>query len=130
MPLFVQNGRAFAPTARRLWDMIVTGEIASSGDYATDGTAGLEQLAEAQAEPIYLELRDRHLVQLEQERQRVLAAFDARRRAVGRIGLENVRRARMRRLEDEHEARIHEIEHAATMMPSLEAVTIVEVRSS
>ncbi|MCC3262044.1 hypothetical protein LLE87_28120, partial [Paenibacillus polymyxa] len=90
MPLFVQNARAFAPTARRLWDMIVTGELATAGDYATGAVANLERFAEAQAEPIYLELRDGHLQQLEQERQRISAAFDARRRAIGRIGLENV----------------------------------------
>lgn len=71
MPLFVQNGRAFAPTARRLWDMIVTGRITTDGDYATGVIADLEQLAELQAEPIYLELRDAHLQQLEQECQRV-----------------------------------------------------------
>lgn len=130
MPLFVQNGRAFAPTARRLWDMIVTGELATAGDYATGATADLERFAEAQAEPIYLELRDGHFQQLEQERQRVAAAFDARRRAIGRIGLENVRRARLGRLEEEHERRVRELQEAAAMMPSLEPVTIVEVRSA
>ena len=67
---------------------------------------------------------------LEQERQRVAAAFDARRRAIGRIGLENVRRARLGRLEEEHERRVRELQEAAAMMPSLEPVTIVEVRSA
>ena len=128
MPLFVQNGRAFAPTARRIWDLIVSGDLSADGGYATEAAAGLDQLAETQAEPIYLELRDRHLQQLEQERQRATAAFDARRRAVGRIGLENVRRARLRRLEEEHRQRTRELEDAAAMMPSLEPVTIVEVR--
>ncbi|WP_454278194.1 DEAD/DEAH box helicase [Sphingomonas sp. Marseille-Q8236] len=130
MPLFVQNGRAFAPTARRLWDMIVTGEVATAGDYATTPTADLERFAETQAEPIYLELRDGHLQQLEQERQRVAAAFDARRRAIGRIGLENVKRARLGRLEDEHKQRIRELQEAAAMMPNLEPITIVEVRTA
>ena len=130
MPLFVQNGRAFAPTARRLWDMIVTGELVTDGNYAMCATADMEHLAEAQAEPIYLELRDRHLQQLEQERQRVTAVFDTRRNAIKRIGLENVRRARLRRLEEEHQLRLRKLQDAATMMPSLERVTVVEVRSA
>lgn len=130
MPLFVQNGRAFAPTARRLWDMIVAGEVVADGDYAMSVTADMEQLAEAQAEPIYLELRDRHLQQLGQERQRATAAFDTRRNAIERIGLENVRRARLRRLEDEHQLRLRELQDATTMMPSLEQVAVVEVRSA
>ncbi len=130
MPLFVQNGRAFAPTARRLWDMIVAGEMEADGNYAVDADIDLEQLAEIQAEPIYFELRERYLKQLEQEQQRVAAAFDARRRAVGRIGLENVRRVRLRRLEEEHQSRLRELHDAATIMPSLEPVTIVQVRSA
>lgn len=128
MPLFVQNGRAFAPTARRLWDMIVTGDMKADGSYAQNAADDLERFAEIQAEPIYLELRDRHLQQLDQERQRVEAAFDARRRAVGRIGLENVRRSRLRGLEEEHHSRIREMQDAASIMPSLEPVIIVEVR--
>jgi len=130
IPLFVQNGRAFAPTARRLWDLIVAGELETDGEYAMDPVEGLEQLAETQAEPIYLELRNRHLQQLEQEGQRIADAFEARRRAIGRIGLENVRRARLRRLEEEHEQRLEELRGAAAMMPGLEPVTVVEVRSA
>lgn len=130
MPLFVQNGRAFAPTARRLWDMIVAGEVKTDGNYTLDAMRDLEQLAEAQAEPIYLELRDRHLQQLEQEGQRIAAAFDARRRAIGRIGLENVRRARLRRLEVEHQLRLSELRDATDIMPSLEPVTVVQVQSA
>ncbi|MGI4748859.1 MAG: DEAD/DEAH box helicase [Janthinobacterium lividum] len=130
MPLFVQNRRAFAPTARRLWDMIVTGDLVTDGDYAMCATADMEQLAEAQAEPIYLELRNRHLQQLEQERQRVTAAFNTQRKAIKRIGLENVRRARLRRLEEDHQLRLREIQNAARVMPSLERVTVVEVRTA
>lgn len=130
MPLFTQNGRAFAPTARRIWDLIVTGEMSMSGDHGPSLDEAMEAAAEIQAEPIYHELCDRHLQQIEQERQRVSTAFDARRRAIGRIGLENVRRARIRRLEMEHHERIRDLQDAATMMPSLEPVTIVEVRSA
>lgn len=130
MPLFVQNGRVFAPTARRLWDLIVAGELEADGEYAIGPVEGLEKLAETQAEPTYLELRSRHLQQIEQEEQRVADAFEARRRAIGRIGLENVRRARLRRLEEEHELRLQELRGAAAMMPGLEPVAIVEVRST
>jgi len=130
MPLFVQNGRAFAPTARRLWDIVLAGDFEFEADYLTDAMEGIEPIAETQAEPIYVELRDRHLQQLEQERRRVAAAFDARRRAIGRIGLENVRRARLRRLEEEHDLRLRELEAATTIMPTLDPVAIAEVRAA
>lgn len=130
MPLFVQNGRAFAPTARRIWDMIITGELASDDHLAPAPIEDIEPLAESQAKPIYLELRDRHLQRLAQEHERADAAFDARRRAIGRIGLENVRRVRLRRLDDEHQHRASELKDAAAMMPNLELVTVIQVRSA
>ncbi|MBY5903937.1 DEAD/DEAH box helicase family protein [Rhizobium leguminosarum] len=129
MPLFVQNGRPFAPTARRLWDMIVTDELRIDADSTPGVVADSERLAEAQAEPIYLELRDRYLQGLDQERHRMAAAFDARQRATKRIGLENVRRARSQRLDAEQQSRVRELEAAAMTMSNLELIVIVEVRS-
>ncbi|NJR79154.1 helicase-related protein [Sphingomonas corticis] len=126
MPLFVQDGRAFAPTARRIWDIVVANDPVPAGG-SPASHPDIERLAEAQAEPIYVGMRDRHVMQLEQERRRASAAFDARRRAIGRVGLENVRRSRLRRLEEERNARMREIDEAAMALPSLEAVIIMEV---
>lgn len=129
MPLFVQDGRAFAPTARRIWDIVI-GKDPTLADGSGAGDPSIEQEAEAQAEPIYVEMRDRHLQQLEQERQHASAAFDARQRAIGRVGLENVRRSRLRRLEEERDARMREIEQASKALPSLEAVIIMDVSAA
>lgn len=130
MPLFVQNGRAFAPTARRLWDMLIGEDIKMDVEYAPPASDDTETLAEVQAEQIYLNLKDSHLLNLGQERQRVDAAFEARRRAIGRIGLENVRRSRLRRLEEDHEARLLQLDAAAHVMPRLEPIVVVEVRAA
>lgn len=134
MPLFVQGDRAFAPTARRIWDMIVAGDAITdpvAGNYhSPEGHHELDRFAETQAEPVYVELRNKHLQSLDLERQRLVAAYDARSRAIGRIGLENVRRARRRRLDDEHEARLRELDAAVGVMPDLEPITIVWVRSA
>jgi hypothetical protein len=129
MPLFVQEGRVFAPTARRIWEMMIGEAVTAKGTAVIDQTE-IERLADAQAEAIYLELRDRHLRGLELERQRLTAAFEARRRAIGRIGLENVRRARMSRLEVDHRSKMGELDAAVSVMPSLEPVAIVEVAAA
>jgi hypothetical protein len=129
MPLFVQNGRAFAPTARRLWDLLIGEDLVIDEDLAPPVTAETSELAEAHAEQVYLELKDTHLRNLSQERQRVEAAFDARRRAIGRIGLENVRRSRLRRLEEDQQARLRQLAAAEHVMPSLEPVLIVQIRA-
>lgn len=130
MPLFTKNGRAFAPTARRVWDLIVAGNATADDGQIMHDVGDLERLAELQAEPICDDLRSKHLDGLERERQRVDAAFEARRRAIGRIGLENVRRSRLKRLEDEHCQRVADIDAAVSVMPNLELVTIADVRSA
>ena len=130
MPLFTQGGRAFAPTARRVWDLIVAGDAIAEGRRVVEDVSDLERLAEFHAEPIYADLRLKHLEGLDLERKRVTAAFDARRRAIGRIGLENVRRSRLKRLENEQKQRIIDIDSAVSVMPSLELVTITDVRAA
>jgi len=130
MPLFVQNGRVFAPTARRLWDMLIVEDLEIDVDHAPPVGPEIAELAEVQAEQVYIELRDTHLSNLALERQRMEAAFDARRRAIGRIGLENVRRSRLRRLEEDHAGRLRQLDAAEHVMPSLEPLVIVEVRAA
>lgn len=130
MPMFVQNGRAFAPTARRLWDMMIGESILLDHKQSPPVAAEISDLAETQAEQVYFELRDTHLGNLVLERQRVEAAFHARRRAIGRIGLENVRRARLRRLEEDHTLRLRQLDADEHVMPSLELLLMVEVRSA
>lgn len=111
-------------------DMLITERIQLGEDYAPPASKETANLAEMQAEPVYLELKDRHLQNLAQERERIEAAFEARRRAIGRVGLENVRQSRLRRLEEEHQARIEQLDAAVHIIPSLEPVVTVEVRAA
>lgn len=126
MPLFIQNGRSFAPTARRIWELLLGDDLQLAGDFGAH-PADFEKMAEAQAEAIYIEMRNHHLQNLSRERQRIEATFDARRRAIGRIGLENVRRSRLKRLEEEQQSRLRELDTAVSVMPALEPIAIVEL---
>lgn len=132
IPIFTQNGRVFAPTARRIWDLLVaSSEVAApDGHVAANDVADLEMLAAEQAEPIYLELRNRHLADLNIEKERVENAFQARLRAIGRIGLENVRRSRRSRLERDHQERLRELAAAERSLPSLNMVIAVDVEAT
>ena len=58
-----------------------------------------------------------------------LTAFDARRHAVGRIGLPAVREHRLKRLTQEHEARMAALDQGEAATPDIHAVLMVRVDS-
>lgn len=133
LPLFVQNGRAFAPTARRIWETLVSHADVASAAYDSRSASSepeFETMAIEQAEAIYLDLRDRHLADLAVERERVENAYAARRRAIGRVGLANVRRSRMTKLESEHTDRMTKLDQDAHVLPSLDMIAAVHVEAA
>jgi superfamily II DNA or RNA helicase len=132
LPVFVNDaGRSFVPTARRVWDLLLTetvtvldsvaGEVAS-----TAFTASLEA-ARAQGERVFQELAADSSQRIREERERAVYAYDARRHAVGRIGLPAVREHRLKRLTQEHEARMAVLEQGEAATPDLHAVLMVRV---
>ena len=57
-------------------------------------------------ERIFTELLTEHRARLKKERERAVYAFEARGKAIGRIGLPAVREHRRKRLQQEHDARM------------------------
>jgi hypothetical protein len=96
MPLFLtDDGKALQPTARHIWEQLLTEhpKIHSllDDEKSRQSFSLSHQLAEGCGKSIYdallQELRDR----IEQEREKAEYAFAARRRAIERIGLPEVR---------------------------------------
>jgi superfamily II DNA or RNA helicase len=130
LPLFVQNGRAFAPTARRIWDLLISATDVPVDDYASFTVDSIQDLAELQGEAIFLEGREKLQRDVAARRTRTDTTFTARRRAIGRIGLENVRRSRTHQLEQELSDRVRELDQSAQVVAGLELVTIAEVAAA
>ncbi|MEQ8192726.1 MAG: helicase-related protein, partial [Candidatus Eremiobacterota bacterium] len=108
MPLFRQeDGRIFKTTAHRLWDIFLShdshieccGEIC--GDEAELIYMEMEDLAIKYGEDVMNELKENHRDFLRKEREKGEYAFNARRKAVERIGLTEVKNYRLRLLEKE-----------------------------
>ena len=132
LPVFINNeGRAFQPTAKRIWDLLLTERVESIG--LTNAAIGTElfnkskDTAVAQGERMFTELVEEHMTRLQEERDRATYAYEARQQAIGRVGLATVRDYRRKRLQAEHDARLAQLSAAQAFVPGLHAVLVLRV---
>jgi len=132
LPIFVtEDGRTFVPTAKRIWDLLLTESVSLAPDVDVENAlvsfeASLAA-AKTQGERLFTELLGEHRTWLAEERDRARYAHEARYQAIGRIGLPAVREHRRRRLEAEHQARMASLADAEICTPDLNAVLLLRV---
>lgn len=132
LPVFLnEEGRPFVPTAKRVWDLLLTETVEM---HAVSGVAeaanwfeASQAAARTQGERIFKELLEEHRARISEERERADYAFEARNNAIGRIGLPGVREHRRKRLEQDHQARLKVLAEAQASVPDLNAVMMVRV---
>ncbi|MFN1161325.1 helicase-related protein [Pseudomonas aeruginosa] len=132
LPVFINDeGRSFVPTAKRVWDLLLTEAVAvQSVADAEDSARWFDAsfaVASTQGEPLFAALTEEHRTRIKEERDRATYAFDARYQAIGRIGLPAVREFRRRRLQTEHEARLAALDDMEATVPELNAVAMVRI---
>ncbi|MDQ0286779.1 superfamily II DNA or RNA helicase [Desulfofundulus luciae] len=134
LPLFQhKDGRVLLPTARRIWDMLLSEQTSIGMDGTIQGEksreifAELEELAVNYGQNHYLELKSKYQELLQKEREKGLYAFRARREAIMRIGLPAVRQHRLAELECEERDWTLRLQERERVLPELSAVTIVYV---
>ncbi|MEA3240145.1 MAG: helicase, partial [Pseudomonadota bacterium] len=127
------DDRVLMPTARHIWNQLLTvspkiqGHLV--GDPAYDAFDRVEEVAESQGKTIYDELAQTHGERLTRERDKGAYAFAARRRAVERIGLPQVRDHRLAILEREEREWFGQLERRAQIIPEMVPVMIIRVMS-
>jgi len=132
MPLFIADGgKVFAPTARHLWDKLlsVTPNVLTNLDMdkskeAFDRLAGI---AEEQGRTIYDELIQEHQSRLIREREKGEYAFVARRSVIERVGLPQVRDHRLNLLRQEEQARNQDLKRKAQVYPEMVPLIVIRV---
>lgn len=130
-PVFVTDeGRSFAPTARRIWDLLLTEKVSLADTGSEEGDElypAAQSAAETLGETIIAAMLEEHRDRLTHDRERLEHAFEARQQAIGRVGLANVREYRRRRLEQEHAAAMAWIDDAETVVPELSPILLVRI---
>lgn len=128
------DGKVFLPTARRVWDALVSGGLDVTGclDETASGQAhrNLMSLAEEYGSDTHDVLLQRMRGKLEGEAARGEQAFAARRRVIRRVGLPEVRDYRLRQLEREESVWQEQMQAAHQVVPELRAVIVARVQSA
>jgi hypothetical protein len=125
------DGRTFVPTAKRIWDLLLTETVEITGATTTEQSVEWFEAsmtaAKTQGERLFSELLGEHRTRLKEERERAKYAYDARYQAIGRIGLPAVREHRRKRLDAEHQVRMSVLDDAEASVPDLNAVMMLRV---
>ncbi len=135
MPLFLNNtGRVFLPTARYIWEQLLSIEVEIQkylvGEEATTAFSQVWDAALVQGKSIYEELIRKYQTQLDKEREKSAYAFAARRRAIERIGLPQVRDYRLSQLAQEEQAWNKAMQQKADVAPELIPLLLMRVEDS
>ncbi|MCK4788688.1 MAG: DEAD/DEAH box helicase [Desulfobacteraceae bacterium] len=125
------DGRVLKPTARHIWNQLLTvsPEIHEhiAGDPAHDAFNRVMAVAEKQGKTIYNELVQTRMEHLNRERDKGLYAFAARRRAVERIGLPQVRDHRLAILDREEREWQAQLERRVQIIPEMLPLLLIRV---
>lgn len=132
LSVFVNDeGRTFLPTAKRIWDLLLTERVESVGAVAAADANGCfersKNAALTQGERIFADMVEEHRARIQEERERAKYAYDARHQAIGRVGLQTVRDYRRKRLRADHDARMAQLDAAEAYTPDLNAVLLLRV---
>ncbi|MET4666288.1 helicase-related protein [Sphingomonas sp. PvP056] len=126
---FCQGARTFGPAGSRVWD-----ELLSREDVELVATTERVEVDRDGAQPILRPVYEQLVREQDKEtaaaRERATTSFEARQRAIGRIGLENVRSHRRRKLEEAHANRLAQIEAIAKTLPTLELIAAAQVEAA
>ncbi len=131
IPLFLHDdGRILVPTARRIWDELLSQSIKVKGHVKQDSHLIFERLIEevsTHGRTTYDELVGVHEDRVKREREKGDYSFDARRRGIERIGLPTVRYYRLKQLEKEKREWQETMERRAQISPDVVPLVIVRI---
>lgn len=136
MPLFVSDeDKVLIPTANAIWDKLIGGKDAQprEGDTVIDAAEVFSKLtkqAEKSGESIFADLMKAHAAHQESERKKQERALEARRNAIERIGLPQVRQYRLKQLKLDEKNLENQLQRLARVLPELTPILVLKVQRS
>lgn len=123
--------RVFLPTARHIWDSIQSAELLIEDVLSAEQSQALhDRLMDAikqAGEAVFSALRQEHQHAIEREEERGATALRARRRAIERLGLPEVRQHRLKRCDADEAEWLREIEGARQIMPEIRPLLLMQI---
>lgn len=130
-PVFIHDdGRRLSVTSRHVWDQLIAGSIVIE-DMVPDETHKIYEQVCASAliegGPAYEALTNENRRRIDRDRDKGVFAFQARRRAIARIGLPSVRVSRLRQLEVEEQTWHDSLKRREKITPDFVPLVIIRV---
>jgi superfamily II DNA or RNA helicase len=136
IPIFHHDdGKTLGPTARHIWDALMEDrpEVeqvgTKSGPEVEQVFVRLRTEAERLGEDAFHDLYARHQQRLKREQEKGKYAFQARREALGRLGLPEVRQHRLKRLDEEERSWAAGLRKRERILPELQPVIFLRVEA-
>jgi superfamily II DNA or RNA helicase len=131
-PLFVHSdGRNLAPTAKYLFERLMMDHWTCTGllppAESTEAYTRQESAARDNLKEIYLDLKRRHLAQVQQEEEKGEYSYRVRAKILGEIGLPEVRQFRLRQLENERQTWRSNLVRQRELLPELQPLLMFEI---
>jgi len=132
MPLFLaDSGKVYIPTARHIWDQLMVTDLnvrsVLDAKVSQDAFRQLQKAAEEHGKPVYEALMQEHRARIARERKKAEYAFTARRKAIQRIGLPQVRGYRLNLLAQEEQNFQEQLEHRTQAFPEMVPLIMIHV---
>ncbi|HRW93278.1 MAG TPA: helicase-related protein [Thermotogota bacterium] len=135
MPLFLaDNGMVYLPTARHVWDQLL-GESPRvkailGSEVSQVAFEKSESAARERGQSMYETLLQEHQEHIAREREKANYGFSARRKAIERIGLPQVRKHRLNLLSQEERDFQEQIDQKAQVFPDMVPLIVIRVEGS
>ncbi len=132
LTIFISHDKkVFLPTARHIWDSIQTTDPKIHGITEPEQSIELFNLLSHEAEKSGLELfedlKKNHDFSISREENRGAIAFAARRKAIEKVGLPEVRQYRLNRCEEEELEWKAELESARQVLPEMRPLILMGI---
>ncbi|EJS1625581.1 DEAD/DEAH box helicase family protein [Vibrio cholerae] len=135
-PIYINSaGQYFSTASNRIWDAICTDEVQivenDAEAFGVDSSAyvSLRKMAEKQGKSVFEAMCSAFLDELEQRIEKGEYSFAARRNAIERIGLPEVRNYRLRQLDSEYRQWQLELEQKRDIYPELNLHLALEIKN-
>ncbi|MBF0431960.1 MAG: DEAD/DEAH box helicase [Fibrobacteria bacterium] len=126
-----EEEKLFLPTARHIWDALQTAEITIKSSLNEEQSqtvhTKLHSAAEQVGQELFETLQQAHLNSILREEDRGKVSFTARRKAIERIGLPEVRQYRFARCDSEEIEWQNELQAAKQILPEIRPLMMLHI---
>lgn len=123
------NGKQYSAYANDIWNRLING----SGKFSIDGSQGINEPESFQKEmnqSLFLSFQNMEadvMIRMKAKKENRLNSYCFQKSRIERIGIDNIRQAKLQRLEKEHKAWIKEFESGSKIIPGIKQLLMIRI---